>query len=325
MDFLNLLKEIKTKKTNNILKAILIVLFFTIGQIVFSQQQPYFLFFKQNMSLINPASTGIEGQMIGINYKTSMMGVENGPKVQSLIYHSNENRNASWGISLQNEKVNIESYGIASFDYRYKLQITSNTEINFGLKGGVFFNSIDINSIERVTQESNPSLNLVNNYWNPILGTGVFLKGNNYFLGISLNNLLNSNRYQEENGIVSQAIDKGQLFVSSGIDIKINNSLTLRPSLIYSFVKNLDNQLTAITNLEIIDKISIGLGVSNNYYTNYQVLFKGFKNFELGFGYESRNGINSQNLTSALKANNTELLFRYRIIINKVRKSSWDN
>ncbi len=277
------------------------------------------------MSLINPASTGIEGQMIGINYKTSMMGVENGPKVQSLIYHSNENRNASWGISLQNEKVNIESYGIASFDYRYKLQITSNTEINFGLKGGVFFNSIDINSIERVTQESNPSLNLVNNYWNPILGTGVFLKGNNYFLGISLNNLLNSNRYQEENGIVSQAIDKGQLFVSSGIDIKINNSLTLRPSLIYSFVKNLDNQLTAITNLEIIDKISIGLGVSNNYYTNYQVLFKGFKNFELGFGYESRNGINSQNLTSALKANNTELLFRYRIIINKVRKSSWDN
>ena len=136
---------------------------------------------------------------------------------------------------------------------------------------------------------------------------------------------MNSNRYQEENGIVSQAIDKGQLFVSSGIDIKINNSLTLRPSLIYSFVKNLDNQLTAITNLEIVDKISIGVGVSNNYYTNYQVLFKGFKNFELGFGYESRNGINSQNLTSALKANNTELLFRYRIIINKVRKSSWDN
>ena len=263
--------------------------------------------------------------MIGVNYKTSMMGVENGPKVQSFIYHSDENRNASWGISVQNEKVNIESYGIASFDYSYKLQISTNTKINFGLKGGVFFNSIDINSIERVTQENNPSLNVVNNYWNPILGMGVFLKGNNYFLGISINNLLKANRYQEENGIVSQAIDKGQLFVSSGIDIKINNSLILRPSLVYSFVKNLDNQLTVITNLDIIDKISIGLGMSNNYYTNYQILFKGFKNFELGFGYESRNGINSQNVTSALKSNNTELLLRYRIIINKGRKSSWDN
>ena len=277
------------------------------------------------MSLINPASTGIEGQMIGVNYKTSMMGVENGPKVQSLIYHSDENKNASWGISVQNEKVNIESYGIVSFDYSYKLQISPNTKVNFGLKGGVFFNSIDISSIERVTQENNSSLKLVNNYWNPILGMGVFLKGNNYFLGISINNLLNSNRYQEENGIVSQAIDKGQLYVSSGIDIKITDILILRPSLIYSFVKNLDNQLTAITNLEINDKISVGLGVSNNYYTNYQILFKGFKNFELGFGYESRNGINSQNVPSALKANNTELLLRYRIIINKARKSSWDN
>jgi len=277
------------------------------------------------MSLINPASTGIEGQMIGVNYKTSMMGIENGPKVQSLIYHSDENKNASWGISVQNEKVNIESYGIASFDYSYRIQISPNTKINFGLKGGVFFNSIDINSIERVTQENNSSLKIVNNYWNPILGMGLFLKGNNYYLGISINNLLKSNRYQEENGIVSQAIDKGQLYISSGIDIKLTDILTLRPSLIYSFVKNLDNQLTAITNLEINDKISVGLGVSNNYYTNYQILFKGFKNFELGFGYESRNGINSQSVTSALKANNTELLLRYRIIINKARKSSWDN
>ena len=277
------------------------------------------------MSLINPASTGIEGQMIGVNYKTSMMGIENGPKVQSLIYHSDENKNASWGISVQNEKVNIESYGIASFDYSYRIQINPNTKINFGLKGGVFFNSIDINSIERVTQENNSSLKIINNYWNPILGMGLFLKGNNYYLGISINNLLKSNRYQEENGIVSQAIDKGQLYISSGIDIKLTDILTLRPSLIYSFVKNLDNQLTAITNLEINDKISVGLGVSNNYYTNYQILFKGFKNFELGFGYESRNGINSQSVTSALKANNTELLLRYRIIINKARKSSWDN
>jgi len=277
------------------------------------------------MSLINPASTGIEGQMIGVNYKTSMMGIENGPKVQSLIYHSDENKNAFWGISVQNEKVNIESYGIASFDYSYRIQISPNTKVNFGLKGGVFFNSIDINSIERVTQENNSSLKIVNNYWNPILGMGLFLKGNNYYLGISINNLLKSNRYQEENGIVSQAIDKGQLYISSGIDIKLTDILTLRPSLIYSFVKNLDNQLTAITNLEINDKISLGLGVSNNYYTNYQILFKGFKNFELGFGYESRNGINSQSVTSALKANNTELLLRYRIIINKARKSSWDN
>jgi len=277
------------------------------------------------MSLINPASTGIEGQMIGVNYKTSMMGIENGPKVQSFIYHSDENKNASWGISVQNEKVNIESYGIASFDYSYRIQISPNTKVNFGLKGGVFFNSIDINSIERVTQENNSSLKIVNNYWNPILGMGLFLKGNNYYLGISINNLLKSNRYQEENGIVSQAIDKGQLYISSGIDIKLTDILTLRPSLIYSFVKNLDNQLTAITNLEINDKISVGLGVSNNYYTNYQILFKGFKNFELGFGYESRNGINSQSVTSALKANNTELLLRYRIIINKARKSSWDN
>ena len=56
-----------------------------IGQNLFGQQQPYYLFFKQNMSVINPAATGVEGSLLGLNYKTSMIGVEGGPSLQSII------------------------------------------------------------------------------------------------------------------------------------------------------------------------------------------------------------------------------------------------
>ena len=46
----------------------------------------------------------------------------------------------------------------------------------------MFFNNIDISSIERITPEANSALSLVKNYSNPIVGVGVFYKGKNYFV-----------------------------------------------------------------------------------------------------------------------------------------------
>lgn len=289
-----------------------------IGQNLFGQQQPYYLFFKQNMSVINPAATGVEGSLLGLNYKTSMIGVEGGPSLQSIIYHSGVNRNASWGISIQNEKVNIESHGAVTLDYSYRLQFSNDSYLNLGIKGGMFFNNIDINSIERITPEANSALSLVKNYSNPIVGVGVFYKGKNYFVALSMNNLLKSNRYEEENGIVPQAIDNGQLYTSFGFDINITESISLSPSVIYSVAKDINNQMVIISNLNIGEKLSFGMGLSSNDNTSFQALFKGFQNIDFGVGYEMRPK------NSVLNGNNFEIYLGYKLNSEGARKPSWE-
>ena len=289
-----------------------------ISQNMFCQQQPYYLFFKQNMSVINPAATGVEGPLIGLNLKSSMIGVEGAPSLQSLVYHSNFNRNASWGISIQNEKVNIESSGAATVDYSYRLQFSDDIYLNLGIKGGMFFNNIDINSIERVTPEANSALSLVNNYSNPIIGLGAFFKGKNYYIAISANNLLNSNRYKEENGIVSQAIDNGQIYTSFGFDLKITESVSFSPSIIYSLAKDIDNQMVILSNFNIGESISLGIGASSNDNNSFQALFKGFRNIDFGVGYEMRPK------NSLLNSNNIELYLGYKLNADGARKPSWE-
>ena len=289
-----------------------------ISQNMFCQQQPYYLFFKQNMSVINPAATGVEGPLIGLNLKSSMIGVEGAPSLQSLVYHSNFNRNASWGISIQNEKVNIESSGAATIDYSYRLQFSDDIYLNLGIKGGMFFNNIDINSIERVTPEANSALSLVNNYSNPIIGLGAFFKGKNYYIAISANNLLNSNRYKEENGIVSQAIDNGQIYTSFGFDLKITESVSFSPSIIYSLAKDIDNQMVILSNFNIGESISLGIGTSSNDNNSFQALFKGFRNIDFGVGYEMRPK------NSLLNSNNIELYLGYKLNADGARKPSWE-
>ncbi len=313
----NLLKNYKTKNRRNI-SSIILILFLLISQNIFGQQQPYYLFFEQNMSIVNPAAVGKDGSLIGLNYKTSMIGIEGGPRLQSLVYHSSAKKNIFWGLSVQNEKVNVESHGTITLDFSYQLQVSENSYLNLGLKAGMFSNSIDVNSINRITQTNNPSLNLVQNYSNPIVGIGAYLKADNYYFALSINNLLDTTRYKEENGIESQAIDSGQIFTSVGFDININSQISLSPSLMYSISKNIDNQLMILSYVNIGNNYSFGMGVSGNKNTNFQLLFRGFENLDFGAGYDMR----SKN--SPLNANNFELFIRYKLNTNPSRTSSWD-
>tara|TARA_B100001057_G_scaffold324177_1_gene324373 strand:+ start:344 stop:1231 length:888 start_codon:yes stop_codon:yes gene_type:complete len=288
-----------------------------VGQIVIGQQQPYYLFFKQNMSVVNPAATGIEGSIIGLNYKTSMIGVEGGPRLQSLIYHSSNNKNISWGLSAQNEKVNIESYGTVTLDFSYKLQVSGRSYLNLGLKGGMFSNNIDINSIDRITQTNNPSLNLVQNYSNPVFGIGAYLKADNYYFALSINNLLDTTRYKMENGVESQAFDSGQIYTSFGINFTLNNQISINPLVMYSTGKNIDNHIMIIAYINVGENYSFGAGLSGNDNTNFQVLFKGLENLDFGAGYDIRSK------KSSLNVNNFELFLRYKLKTNPSRNSSW--
>ena len=50
-----------------------------------AQQQPNFLFFEQNMSLFNPAYTGSEGSLAGLQYRSAWSGIEDAPRAATLF------------------------------------------------------------------------------------------------------------------------------------------------------------------------------------------------------------------------------------------------
>ena len=126
-----------------------------------AQQQPNFLFFEQNMSLFNPAYTGSEGSLAGLQYRSAWSGIEDAPRAASFIYHTKEKNKASWGISYLTDRVYIENQGIVAVDYSYKLTLGGNTNLYLGIKAGVVYNNLDATGLDRITQESNANLNSI--------------------------------------------------------------------------------------------------------------------------------------------------------------------
>ena len=239
-----------------------------------AQQQPNFLFFEQNMSLFNPAYTGSEGSLAGLQYRSAWSGIEDAPRAASFIYHTKEKNKASWGISYLTDRVYIENQGIVAIDYSYKLALGGNTNLYLGIKAGVVYNNLDATGLDRITQESNANLNSIQNYMNPLVGIGLLLKSEKFFIGLSTPNMLNSKRYKEAEGLATTATDKPHLYTTAGFHLKLNNVITLSPSMLYRMVADAPNQLTSIAKLSLKDKISLGVGVSNNDYISSMIQVK---------------------------------------------------
>jgi len=77
--------------------------------------------------------------------------------------------------------------------------------------------------------------------------------------------------------------------------------------MLYRMVADALNQLTAIAKLTLKDKISLGVGVSNNDYISTMIQVK-MNQIDLGFGYE----IGQRTSSTALGAKTSEMKLRYR-------------
>ncbi len=289
-------------------KLYYLLLFLNITAIGYAQQQPNFLFFEQNMSTINPAFTGSEGQLLGLNYRSSWAGIQDAPRAATLVYNTAERNNASWGFNYVTDRVYVENQGIVAVDYSYKLVLSEDMKLYLGIKGGGLYNNIDLSKLNRITNEPNEALSGIDNYMNPLLGIGAYLKTKNMFLGISTPNLLNSKRFKEVNGIATTATDKPHFYLAGGFQLKLTDFLQLEPSVLYRAVSAAPNQVTAIAKLNLKDQVSAGVGVSNNDYISAMVLFHGMQNMSIGYGYE----MGQRTSSTALRANTHEVVFRYQ-------------
>lgn len=313
-----LLTNFKEIKMRNTITLSLLFLLAVSSYTAKAQQQPNFLFFESNMGIINPAFTGSQGQLLGLQYRTAWMGVEDAPRVASFSYNTKEKNNASWGLNFTSDRVYVENQGVIAVDYSYKLKLSENTRLHLGIKAGANYNNIDIDKLNRITSESNIALSGITNYMNPLIGVGALLKSKNTFLGISVPNILNSKRFKEEQGVQATATDKPHLYLSGGTSIGLSGGLSLRPALLYRMVADAPNQLTALAKLDYNDKVELGIGMSNNDYLSALVLLKGASNLDLGIGYE----FGQRTSTTALRENTMEFVVRYRFDNKTTQQSS---
>jgi type IX secretion system PorP/SprF family membrane protein len=208
----------------------IILLFIFLTSICSSLKCQDYLYYTQylfNSLSINPAYAGSQDFInISGDVRKQWVGIKGAPFTQSISANAPIMKDMfGIGLIVNNDNIGVTNQQEVSLSYSYKIRFT-NQSLSFGLKGGVNTLNSRFDQLNLDDQSDKEFQNNENRVL-PIFGFGAYLKGSNYFIGISAPQLYkffstkNYNKYFNLQKIC---------FITGGYIYQVNENLKIKPS-----------------------------------------------------------------------------------------------
>lgn len=276
------------------MKKVTLLLFFCLAHSMYlqAQQDPGYTQYMYNMSVINPAyATGDIGiANAGLLYRSQWVNAVGAPKSATAFINSPLNDRIEVGLSLINDEIGdgALSENNVGANFAYKLQLGNELYLSLGVKAGLTmfntqFSDFQLNSGDF---NSDPAFaeNINDNFLN--IGAGLFLFGNQFYLGISAPNFLASKHLSEQNGVSALGSENLHTFLTAGYIFELSESVELKPSIMVKSVQGAP--LAADVNANVRFNGNLETGLSYRLNESYSVLLNyGItQHIRIGYAYD---------------------------------------
>jgi type IX secretion system PorP/SprF family membrane protein len=253
-------KKMKAIKKNITGKVFLVIILITmISKIVSAQQDPMYTQYMFNTQTINPAYAGTwDAVGFMVLARQQWVGIENAPSTQTFSFQMPlKNEKVGIGLNIVNDKVGFERrFGVFA-DYSYKIKFEGLTNLRFGLKGG--FTNYRNNLSEHILNDPNDPafVGEIDHKFLPNVGVGLLLENPNYYVGISVPKLVNSQYEATGNNFAVQG-ELRHFFLIAGYVYTINDDFKFKPTVLAKATIGAPLQLDFTANLLLKDKLWLG-------------------------------------------------------------------
>jgi len=306
-----------------LLKNIIYISALTTTLSSFAQQDPNRAFFRQSMNLVNPAFAGSTrtdsdsfndkvydpNSEIGVDFRSQWAGVNGAPETQSAFFSTSLGQNVGLGVSIINDRTFIEDQTAIAVDFSYRLKLDDSNNLYLGIKAGAASYNANLSGLMTFGIGSDPSLNNIEGGFNPTVGAGVLLKGEQYFISLSTPNFLTSDRLEDKDGTARLGQSRSHYYLAAGYDLPIGKFLTLKPAGIMRYIESAPLSIELNTLLSFNNKIQIGPTYRFNEGIGGLFIFNAANWIDLGYAYEA-----ASNSPVAAKSNGThEVLIKLKM------------
>ena len=277
------------------MKKYILFLLLVFSELTFGQQESYYSLYRYNMNVINPAYAGADASnMLSFTSRSQWASVQDAPNTLALAFSSARENNVGLGISLVSDKVFIEQQTFAYIDFSYKLQMSGESALFLGLKGGGNFYSADPTALSAYLSVGDPSQVSLSKF-NPNIGAGAYFKATNYWVSFSIPRLFNVKR--DSDNLAVTAKDRVHTYLGGGVDLPVSNGIYIKPSLMIRKVKGLPTTADITGMVSWQNQFDIGLSIrTNSSMALMSMISLGM--FDVGYAYETPtdNGLSQLNL-----------------------------
>lgn len=261
----------------------LIIVFISIDS--FSQQDPEYTQYMYNMNVLNPAYAGSKGTLsLGLLGRVQWVNIDGAPKTLTLSAHAPIDKNVGLGISIIADKIGPVKEQNVYADFSYTIKTSEEGKLAFGLKGGFTFHNLDALSLTTIDPDDPSSLDLINKTF-PNFGAGAFYYTDNYYVGLSLPNILESKHFEKDNGVY-KASEKAHYFLTGGYVFKLSENVKFKPSTMAKIAAGTPLSIDLSANFLINERVELGVSYRLDDSISGLVNFSVTNDFKIGYAYD---------------------------------------
>ncbi|WP_233266010.1 type IX secretion system membrane protein PorP/SprF [Formosa sp. L2A11] len=246
-----------TSKKRNIAVLVFVLSLFFIAPTMEAQQDSQYTQYMYNTISINPAYAGSRESlsMLGV-YRSQWVGLDGAPETLNFSAHSPIGvQGVGIGLGVLSDKLGPTSESILSLDFSYTLRLAKNLKLALGVKGGVSMWNLDPTKLN-IQHQNDVSLNQ-QDYSSPIIGSGVYLYTDKWYVGLSTPNFLETKHYDDIQA--STFTEKAHLYLMAGYVFEMNQRLKLKPAFLVKSVTGSPLAVDLSLNALINDGLTLGM------------------------------------------------------------------
>ena len=255
---------------------------------VTAQQDAQYSMYMFNPLSVNPGYAGSRDALsITMLGRKQWVNIDGAPSTATLSIHSPLRYEAvSLGLSVIQDEIgptkNTAFYG----DVSYRFQLTKNSKLAFGLKGGLDMFSANFGSL-RVRDGSDIQYTTpIRNQIMPNFGFGVYWHSEKFYVGLTAPKIIQNEFKGSQVSGGLQSIQDRHFFLMAGRTFRLNSVVDMIPSFVVKAVE--DAPLSADVNLNFMfyDKLWIGGGYRFDDSFIGNIVYHFTPQFRAGYAYD---------------------------------------
>lgn len=256
-----------------------------------AQQDPHYTQYMYNMNVINPAYAGSkENLAFGLLYRKQWVDIEDAPTTATFSGHSPVGKNVGLGLSAISDEIGPVKETNVYGDFSYTLNLGGQHRLALGIKAGVTFHDVGLfdEVYNNVPQPNDPAFqeNVNNTYFN--VGAGFFYYTDNYYVALSVPNMLKSKHLDISNndGAYEFGSETQHYFLTGGYVFQVSDNMKLKPSFMLKSSFDVSPSIDGSLNALFFERFEIGatyrLDDSFGGMVNYAIT----PNLRIGYAYD---------------------------------------
>ncbi|MBF4494692.1 type IX secretion system membrane protein PorP/SprF [Flavobacterium sp. MR2016-29] len=264
-------------------RLILVFMFFSV--VCSAQQDAQYSQYMYNTISVNPAYAGSRGvlSVFGL-YRTQWIGLDGAPETSTFSINTPlNNSKLGLGVSLVNDKIGPTNENNLSADLSYSIPTSETFKLSFGIKASANIFNLDVSKLSYENQDD-PQFQNLKNRITPNVGAGVYWHSDKAYLGLSIPNFIETNRYDDNDTAIFK--EKINYYFMAGYVFDINYDVKFKPALLTKMVQGAPLQIDVSGNFMFYDKFTLGVAYRWSASLSAMAGFQISDGLYLGYGYD---------------------------------------